>query len=198
GVGERAQLLRPPRIAGTNDQEPAGGRAADRVRVSRERDLPQRMLQVLREGEVACGQRRRPRRVERRRLFRHQLRVGQEERLAIDPVPAKLPLVEPLRIDVLERHAQLEKLGLVTLELALGRSAGAAILVGKQIAQLRERDGLPRVEQERDEVQKALRLLHQLVLIAGSSSAHWMAATLSPGISTFFPASGPSSVPITK
>src|SRR5207245_11479060 len=87
---------------------------------------------------------------------------------------------------------------LVALELALRRGAAAAVLVGEQIPQLRERDGLPRVEQERDQVEEPLCLVHQLVLIAGSSSVHWMAATLSPGISTFLPASGPSSVPITK
>ena len=33
---------------------------------------------------------------------------------------------------------------------------------------------------------------------ASSSSVHWIAETLSEGISTFLPASGPSSVPMTK
>ena len=61
GLAERAQLLRPARIAGANDEEPACGRAAHRLRVSSERDLPQRVLQILREGKIARGQRRGPR-----------------------------------------------------------------------------------------------------------------------------------------
>src|SRR6267143_1122954 len=197
-VAQRPQLAGPQRVAGADDEEPPSSRAADRVRVAGQRDLAQRMLQVLGEGEIAGGESCRARRVERGRLFGEQPGIGEEERLPVDAVAAQLALVELLRLDVLDGHPQLQQLRLVALQLPLRRSARPSVLVREQLAQLRKRHRRPRVEQERDQVQQPLRLVHQLVLIAGSSNVHWMAATLSPGISTFFPANGPSSVPTTK
>ncbi len=197
GVAQLAKLVRAVG-SGPDHQEPARRLVAHRVGVAGERDLAQRDLEVLGEGEIAGGQRRGAGGVERGGLLGLQLRIGEEERLAIDAVPAQLPLVELLRLHVLDGNAQLEQVRLVPLELPLRRHPRPAVFVGEQIAQLREGDRLPRVEQQRDQVQQALGLVHQPVWIAGPSSAHWMAATLSPGISTFFPASGPSSVPITK
>jgi hypothetical protein len=152
------------------------------------------MAQVLGKGKVARIQRCRARRVEGSGLFRLEARVGQEIRVAIDAISAQLALVEALRLHVFDRNAQLEELRLVALQLALGVGARPAVLVGEQLAQLGERHRLARVEQKRDEIQQALRLLHQS---GAPSSAHWMAATLSSGISTCLPLSGPSSLPIT-
>src|SRR5882672_7619776 len=197
-LAQRPELAGPQRVAGADDEQPPSSRAADRVRVAGERDLAQRMLQVLREGEIAVGESCRARRVERGRLFGEQPGIGEEERLPVDAVAAQLALVELLRLDVLDGHPQLQQLRLVALQLPLRRPARPPVLFREELAQLGKRDRLPRVEQERDQVQQPLRLVHQLVLIAGSSNVHWMAATLSPGISTFFPANGPSSVPTTK
>src|SRR5438874_6896548 len=164
------------------------------------------MLQVLREGEVAHRQRRGASRVERRAFLGQQPRIRQEERGAIDPVPSELALVVEARRHELERNSELQELGLVALQLALGRVARTSVVFREGLAQLRERHGLARVEQQRDHVEEPLGAVHlpqgETALLgaafASSSTAHWIAATLSLGISTFLPASGPSRVPTTQ
>ena len=224
-VGELAQRGRSLRIAGPDHQQPAGGRDRDRgLAAPGQRDLAQRVLQIVRERKIAGCQRRRAGRVERHSFLGQELRIGKEELLAIDAISAQLALVEPARLQVFDRHTELQQLRLVALQLALGGGAGPAVLLGKQLAELGERDGLARIEQGLGEdgafeVQMKLDLGqvaqpggeielgfgttgHEDSVAAGAGSSpsrvHWMAATLSLGISTFFPASGPSSVPITK
>src|SRR5207302_2245013 len=131
-----------------------GGSAA------RERDLAQGKSEILREGKIARGQRGRSRRVESRRLFGQELRVGKEEGLAVDPIPAQLALLDLARLEVFDGHTQLQELRLVALQLSLSRGARAAVLLGKELAQLGERDRLARIEEERDQVEQALRAIH--------------------------------------
>src|SRR5713101_8723419 len=118
------------------------------------------MLQVLREGEVARRQRRGAGRVERRRLLGGEARVGQEERGAIDAVPAQLAPVFQAGWHELERHSELQELRLVALQLALGGLAPASVVVGESLAQIGERHRLRRVEKQRDQVEEPLGAVH--------------------------------------
>jgi len=147
------------------------------------------MLQVLREGEVVRASAAAPAGRAPRPLRATAWRSGRKTpsgRSGTRPARAR----QPLRREVFDGDAELQQLGLVAIQLPLGGELVAAVLVGKDRAQVGERDGLARIEQERDDSSR------RSVLSTGARRSRrgggrglvalecpLDAATLSPGIS---------------
>src|SRR5262249_18799648 len=114
--------------------------------------------------------------VEDRHLLGSEARLGEVVGAAVEEIPVLAVLVA---LDVGQRDAQLEELGLVALEFPLGGLVAAApVVLGEALLEFRPRHRLVGVGQQRHEIEEAFGAVH------GGRGSMW---TKNPGPSRLAP-----------